>query len=342
MRTTVWRLKEGADNAAALAEAAVLIKRGDTVAFPTETVYGLGADGLSEAAVRKIFAAKGRPADNPLILHIAAKGEARLLAREIPDSAERFMEAFWPGPLTLVLKKRRQVPDAVTAGLDTVAIRMPAHPVAAKFINICATPLAAPSANVSGRPSPTTAGDVAADLMGRIGGIIDGGDAAWGIESTVVDCTATPPVVLRPGAVTLEEMEKLTPVAEGGEAGAPRAPGMKYRHYAPRAPLYLLPAVDAAYLASFLLSKGEKKARIGVLADRALLDALPAGVIGLGGWRGEGDLMAMAANLYNWLREVDRRGAELILAQPAAGAGIGRAVNNRLFKAAGGRFFDFR
>ncbi|MDR3349155.1 MAG: threonylcarbamoyl-AMP synthase [Acidaminococcales bacterium] len=342
MRTLLWRLERGKDNTAALSEAAALIRGGGTVAFPTETVYGLGADGLSETAVKKIFAAKGRPADNPLILHIADKGKIRLLAREVPDCAEKFIENFWPGPLTLVLKKRRQVPDAVTAGLDTVAVRMPSHPVAARFINICGTPLAAPSANISGRPSPTEAQAVADDLMGRIGGIIDGGSAAWGIESTVVDCAVSPPVILRPGAVTREDIEKVSPVREGEQgSGAPRSPGMKYRHYAPRAPLYLLSPADAARLAAFLISQGQGRSRVGVLAGRDLLDDLPAGIIGLGGWRGEQDYGLLAANLYQWLREFDRRGAELILAQPVAAAGIGRAVNNRLFKAAGGKFFVF-
>ena len=343
MRTLIWRLEEGKDDTAALSEAAALIRQGGTVAFPTETVYGLGADGLSESAAEKIFTATGRPADNPLILHIADKDEIGLLARETPDCAEKFIKAFWPGPLTLILKKQRRVPGIVTAGLDTVAVRMPAHPVAAKFINLCGMPLAAPSANISGRPSPTGAQAVADDLMGRIGGIIDGGDSAWGIESTVVDCTVSPPLILRPGAVGRAEMEKILPVREAGreEAGAPRAPGMKYRHYAPHAPLYLLPAADAARIASFLCGKGDEMARIGVLADSDLLSALPAGIIGLGGWSGESGYRLLAANLYRWLREFDRRGAKLILAQPAAPTGIGIAVNNRLFKAAGGRFFDW-
>ncbi len=321
----------------ALAEAADVIKQGGLVAFPTETVYGLGADGLSGQAVRGIFTAKGRPPDNPLILHIADTAMLGEITTNVPVKARLLMDAFWPGPLTLVLEKTPAVPDEVTAGLSTVAVRMPQHPVAQMLITLSGRPLAAPSANISGRPSPTVAEDVLEDLEGRIQGVIDGGAARVGLESTVVDCTLPVPVVLRPGRITLEQLSLVIgEVAWSGEAESalPKAPGMKYRHYAPKAPLYLLSDSLSACELTEALSVGlAKGTKIGMVARQNLSKNLPDNVL-FYGWEREEEL---AAGLYKWLRELDKRGAEIILVQKTVAKGLGQALMNRLHKASGGK-----
>ncbi len=239
-------------------KAAQCIAQGEIVAFPTETVYGLGANVFDERALRKIFVAKKRPPDNPLIAHIAEFADIDLLARRVPRSAEKFIEEFFPGPLTVVLAKRQSVPLIATAGLPTIGIRMPHHPVALAFLKACDVPLSAPSANLSGTPSPTTWRSVAADLDGRISCILKGGHTNVGLESTVVDCTGPVPRVLRSGAVTLEQLRDVIPstrVAAQGKAGPPKSPGMKYRHYSPRARVIIVSsprrigsATNAAYI----------------------------------------------------------------------------------------------
>ena len=233
---------------ALLEEAARILRGGGLVAFPTETVYGLGANGLDEAAARKIYAAKGRPSDNPLILHISAAEELAPLVRKVPEAARKLMEAFWPGPLTMVFEKSDIVPYGTTGGLDTVAVRMPDDPVASRMIALAGVPVAAPSANLSGRPSPTTARHVIEDMSGRIEMILDGGPVGIGVESTIVDVTGPEPVLLRPGAVTMEMLRDVVgevavdPAIAGPVAAdvKPKAPGMKYRHYAPKAELVLV------------------------------------------------------------------------------------------------------
>jgi len=226
--------------------AAALIKAGEVVAFPTETVYGLGADATSDDAVKKIYAAKERPADNPLISHFASLDEIRDYVVEIPDIAEQLAEQFWPGPLTLVLRKNEKISDLVTQGLDTIAVRIPAHSVAITLIKQAGVPIAAPSANLSGKPSPTTADHVMTDLSGRIPAIIDGGSTSVGVESTVINLTDTQPVLLRPGGTTIEELREIIPelkVPDAAHIDQPLSPGMKYTHYSPETQLVLIPHI---------------------------------------------------------------------------------------------------
>lgn len=325
-----------------LAEAAAVLRQGGLVAFPTETVYGLGANGLDPRAVLKIFAAKGRPADNPLILHIAEPHEVNKLAARVPANAAALMARYWPGPLTVVLARTRLVPDAATAGLDTVAIRLPESTVARELIRLAGVPIAAPSANTSGRPSPTTAQDVLADMDGRIEVVVDAGPCDIGVESTVVDCTTPVPTLLRPGGVTLEMlMETLGEVevdpALGGEHVVPRAPGMKYTHYAPAAPMTLYEGATAAVSAALADEAGRLVAagrRTGAVVTAETARRLPpAAVAAVYGDRG--DLEAAAANLYSALRHFDAAPVDVILAEGVGEAGLGLAVMNRMRKAAG-------
>ncbi len=325
-----------------LAEAAAVLRQGGLVAFPTETVYGLGANGLDPRAVTRIFTAKGRPADNPLILHIAEPHEVNKLAAKVPANAAALMAKYWPGPLTVVLARTRVVPDVVTGGLDTVAIRLPDSTVARELISLAGVPVAAPSANTSGRPSPTTAQDVLADLAGRIEVVIDAGPCGIGVESTVVDCTTPVPTLLRPGGVTLEMlMETLGEVevdpALGGENFVPRAPGMKYTHYAPAAPMTLYEG-EAAAAAPALAAEAARLAvtgrRTGAVVTEETARLLPPETVAVT-YGARGDLEAAAANLYSALRHFDAAPVDVILAEGVAEAGIGLAVMNRMRKAAG-------
>ncbi|MGV3463815.1 MAG: L-threonylcarbamoyladenylate synthase, partial [Heyndrickxia sp.] len=250
MKTLEWNVDSNVDNLKSnpqVVEAANLLKQNEVVAFPTETVYGLGANAISDEAITKVYEAKGRPSDNPLIVHIADFSQLYNLVLEIPKTAEKLMEKFWPGPLTIIFKvKSKAVSKKVTAGLNTVGIRMPDHPLALALIKAANLPIAAPSANSSGKPSPTTAGHVRDDLNGRISGILDGGETGIGVESTVVDCTGEVPIILRPGGVTKEAMEneignvEIDPALHENLNSKPKAPGMKYTHYAPNAPVYLV------------------------------------------------------------------------------------------------------
>ena len=328
-----------------IGRAAAILRAGRLVAFPTETVYGLGANGLDEDAVARIFAAKGRPQDNPLILHVAASDEVRPLLKEVPEEAERLMARFWPGPLTLVLPRSPLVPDIVTGGLDTVAVRLPDHPVARRIIRAAGVPIAAPSANLSGRPSPTTAEHVLADLDGRVEVVIDGGPTHVGVESTVLDLTTTPPAILRPGGVTREQLEDflgavIGPEAsrEGGDQQRPRSPGMKYTHYSPAAPLLLFlgpPELVVRAVAERAAAERRDGRRVGILTNDRHLEAYRADpgdiLVSLGP---EGDARAAAMHLFQCLRAFDAEGAEVILAEGIDEAGIGLAVMNRLRKAA--------
>ncbi len=341
MKTQYWRLDGTAADQAAIAAAAAAIKAGGVIAFPTETVYGLGANGLEAAAVEKIFAAKGRPADNPLILHVASLAQAEALVRAIDGNARRLMQAFWPGPLTLVLKKGAGIPDCVTAGLDTVAVRWPSHPVAQAVIQAAGVPIAAPSANLSGRPSPTDAQDVLADMDGVIDGVVDGGSAQVGVESTVVDCTGPTPVVLRPGGITLEALEaevgvaELDPALAGDQTATPKAPGMKYRHYAPKAPLWVVEGEQApARLVRAVQQQMLAGRRVGALVSIETAEQLPEGVITFV-YGSRGDAAALAEALYRLLRAFDRTPADWLVAEGVGEAGLGLAAMNRLRKAAG-------
>lgn len=307
-------------------EAARILASGQLVAFPTETVYGLGADALDLDAVHAIFDAKGRPSDNPLIVHVASESDVAAVARDVSDAARVLMERFFPGPLTLILPKRDAVPDVVTAGLDTVGVRMPRHPVAMAFLEACGTPVAAPSANRSGRPSPTTWKAVYEDLDGRIACILKGGRTDAGVESTVVDCTTDPPAVLRPGAVSLEVLREAlqealpgTEVrASGGEGGA-RSPGTRHRHYAPDA--------------TVLLVEGPDDAPTGLDVAYVGLDA-PADPESFGRVLVARDVEHYAHELFHYFRRADALGCRTIAAQIVPDEGLGRALNDRLRRAA--------
>ena len=346
MKTQYYKIDREQPDREIVAGAADIIRRGGLVAFPTETVYGLGANGLDAAAVSRIFEAKGRPADNPLILHISDRRELDALVREVPGWLEPLLGKFWPGPFTVVLPRSELVPDIVTAGLDTVAVRLPSLGAARELIRAAGVPIAAPSANLSGRPSPTTAAAVMADMDGRIGMVLDAGPCDVGLESTVLDCVAQPPVILRPGGVTQEMLEEcLLQVQSAGQGSAdenavPRAPGMKYRHYAPSAPLVLFPSeggvlveeVESRLLTalSAALLAGQKT---GAIVSAEMAPLLPAGVtVAVYGSRErQGET---AAGLYEALRFFDAHPVDVIFAEGVREEGIGRALMNRLYKAA--------
>ena len=335
-----------------IARAAEVIRAGGLVAFPTETVYGLGANGLNGEACSRIFAAKRRPANDPLILHLASADQLLDITSSVPELAQRLAEAFWPGPLTLVLPRGRRVPGVVTAGGDTVAARVPAHPVARALIAAAQTPIAAPSANLFGRPSPTTAADVLEDLQGRIDLVLDGGPTLIGIESTVLSLVGPQPVLLRPGGLPLERIEALMgPVLLPGEASVEEgqrapAPGMLLKHYSPRARLLYvlaqatgdLPLAALRREAAASLGRGE---RLGLLLCDAALAALTS-VPGERATLGEcGDLAGVAARLFGAMRALDRAGVDAILTHGYGSAGLGRALDDRLFRAAEGRTIPF-
>ena len=327
---------------ASISRAAECLRRGGLVAFPTETVYGLGAHALDAAAVRRLFEAKGRPADDPLIVHVLSFDALQPLVTTTGDHAQRLAERFWPGPLTLVLPKSDRVPREVTAGLDTVAVRVPAHPVARVLLEAAAIPIAAPSANLFSRPSPTRAAHVLQDLDGRIDMLIDGGNTDVGLESTVLDVTGAAPVVLRAGAVTLEMLRELLPnvsVRQSASAGGPMpSPGMMAKHYAPRAPLILFSG-DADLALNALVRRAQEAAaqgqRVGVLVTREDVDAFGDFPVQLAEMGTRDDLAGIAARLYAALRQLDAAGVDVILARniPAAD-GLGRAIRDRLQRAA--------
>ncbi len=299
-------------------KAARALADGGLVAFPTETVYGLGADAFNARAVRNIFRAKGRPGDNPLIVHVATCAQALCVARRVPASAQRLMDAFWPGPLTVILPRGARVPDAVTAGLDTVGVREPSHPVARKFLMAAGTPVAAPSANRSGRPSPTSWRAVRQDLDGRIDVVLKGGPSRVGLESTVVDCTGRVPVVLRAGAVTLEQLRRVEPrtrMAGSRDTAKGRSPGLKHRHYAPHA-------------AVRIVARGEEieagAAWIGV-------GRVPAGASVVKSCR---SVAAYARAVFHFFRACEAKGVTAICCAAVPERGIGVALMDRLRRAA--------
>ena len=326
-------------------EAAKLIQQNQLVAFPTETVYGLGGNGLVDETVDKIYQAKGRPSDNPLILHISTRYQLQGLVTHIPPMAEALMDAFWPGPLTLVLPKRPGTAMRASAGLDTVAVRMPDHPVALDLINEAGVPIAAPSANLSGRPSPTTAQHVLQDLDGRIAGVLDGGPTGIGVESTVVDASGEVPIILRPGGITPEQIAEITgEVAfDPGltlEGVAPRSPGMKYRHYAPEGEMWLVEGdhiEDTISTINRLIAAAREQGRkVGVLTTEENQQAYPlADQVFPCGKREE--LITVAHNLYDVLRKMDDKKVDFILSETFPEQGVGQAIMNRLRKAAGGK-----
>ena len=343
IKTKRWIVDKDVDSFEAcpqITEAALWIKQNEIVAFPTETVYGLGANAFSSEAVAKIFTAKGRPSDNPLIVHIANNEQLQLLtkATEIPKVAQELIDEFWPGPLTLVLNHKGEVSRLVTAGLSTVAVRMPDHPLALALIKEVGVPVAAPSANRSGRPSPTTAEHVAEDLAGKIVGIVDGGATGVGVESTVVDCTTEVPMILRPGGISREQLEMVIgPIAVDpaltDEGQAPKSPGVKYRHYAPNTPLVVV-EVGSVRLEALVKERKRTGLKVGVLTTIENKDNYSADVVKVCGSRA--DLNTVAAKLYDTLRSFDQHDLDIIYSESFPLEGVGTAIMNRLEKAAGG------
>ena len=316
-----------------------IIKQGGTVAFPTETVYGVGADALNSEAVRKIFIAKGRPADNPLIVHISTEAQLREIAQDIPETAFTLMNAFWPGPLTLILNKKAFVPEITTCGLDTIAVRMPNNPLALGLIEESGTPIAAPSANLSGKPSPTTAEHVIADLNGKIDAIIDGGPAIIGVESTVLDLTSEIPELLRPGGISVEEIRKHVGellVCDSLKGDVVKSPGMKYTHYSPETSMVLVlgNCISVGDKISELVSDYQLAGkRVGLLVTRETAEEVFSDHLFILGSRD--DLSEIASNLFAGLRHLDQQNLDVIIADGGLmDEGIGAAVINRLRKAA--------
>lgn len=324
-------------------EAGTLIAAGELVAFPTETVYGLGGDALHPEAAKKIYEAKGRPSDNPLIIHIADVGDLERVAKEVPDQAKKLADAFWPGPLTMIVWKKDEVPDATTGGLDTVAVRMPNHPVALELIRKSGKLIAAPSANTSGRPSPTEAAHVMADLNGRIPMILDGGTVGIGIESTIIDLTEPVPMVLRPGYITPEMLSEVLGEAviidpgiiAADDTTKPKAPGMKYKHYAPKADMIIVDGEKEAVvekinkLTEDACYQGKK---VAVIATEETKEDYKADVILSIGTREDED--SIAKHMYKILRDCDELEVDLIYSESFKTPRIGQAIMNRLLKAA--------
>lgn len=343
MNTQIYKIDSKAVDHRKMEEAAQLIRSGELVAFPTETVYGLGADALNPQASKKIYAAKGRPSDNPLIVHIAKFEDLEEIAKEVPQEAKKLADAFWPGPLTMIVNKNEKVPYETTGGMDTVAIRMPDHPAALELIRQSGCLIAAPSANTSGRPSPTLAEHVAEDLGGRIPMILDGGEVGIGIESTIIDLTEKIPMILRPGYITKEMLEAVigTVQTDPGIIAAdstkkPKAPGMKYRHYAPKANLMLIDGTKCAVvdkineLTDAMHSEGKKVGIIGT--DETVASYRGDMVLSIGAREDED---AIARHLYKLLREFDEADVDVIYSESFATPRIGQAIMNRLLKAAG-------
>ncbi len=343
METIVEKLDENHIERQKILAAARIIREGGLVAFPTETVYGLGADALNPEASRRIYAAKGRPSDNPLIVHIANFDALSGITASIPEKARVLGERFWPGPLTMIFEKSENVPLETTGGLDTVAVRMPSHPIALALIEAGTGYIAAPSANTSGRPSPTLAEHVYQDLAGRIPMILDGGPVGIGIESTIVDFSEEIPTILRPGYITKEMIEeiigevRMDPGLSGDEPDVrPKAPGMKYRHYAPRAELVLVKGQEAQVTAAIsrLVKEAELQGkRAGIIGTDETCGKYQEGIVKSIGTRRKEE--TIARHLYGILREFDELEVDIIYSESFSDAGIGQAIMNRMLKAAG-------
>lgn len=339
---------EGQKNSEIMEKAGMIIRSGGLVAFPTETVYGLGANALSEDAAKKIYAAKGRPSDNPLIAHIAHKEDVYALAQKVDHKGEMLMDKFWPGPLTIIFNKKDIVPYGVTGGLETIAIRMPDNNIALELIDSAGVPIAAPSANASGRPSPTMAEHVYDDLAGKIDMIIDGGDVNIGIESTIIDMTGEVPMILRPGYITKSMIEdvigevavdKITVIKDKSELSddyRPKAPGMKYRHYAPKADFTMFEGERddvVKYINNIVKENDAHGIKTGIIATDETLSLYDAGVAVSIGSRANEE--TVARNLYRVLRDFDKMDIDVIYGETFYNDDLGQAIMNRLIKAAG-------
>ncbi|MBW6408904.1 L-threonylcarbamoyladenylate synthase [Clostridium weizhouense] len=343
MRTNIVVVNNIFDDQEKIKEAAEVIKEGGIVAFPTETVYGLGADALNEESVKKIFIAKGRPQDNPLIVHVASKNIDSLV-ESIPEVAQKLMDKFWPGPLTIILKKKDIIPNMTSANLDSIGIRMPNDEIALKLIELSETVIAAPSANISGRPSPTDVQRCIEDLDGKVDCIVGGHKSIIGVESTIVDCTVNPPLVLRPGGITLEMLKEVNPRIEidkaimkkPSENLKPKAPGMKYRHYAPKAKVTIISGERKKTIEKIneiVHNYIDNNKKVCILTVEEHEHEYKEGTkILLGSIK---DLSTVAQNLFEALRKCDDLGADFILAEAYEEKGVGIAIMNRLNKAAG-------
>ena len=347
MNTKVLEIKADNIDMELLSQAAEYIKEGELVAFPTETVYGLGGDAKNPGASRAIYAAKGRPSDNPLIVHIARIADLYEVGVDIPEEAGLLARAYWPGPMTLIVKKAPDIPCETTGGLDTVAVRLPSHPIARELIKKSGCFIAAPSANTSGRPSPTKAAHVIEDLNGRIACIIDGGQAEIGLESTIIDLTEDTPTILRPGAISIDDVRAVTgdarmdPGLLSESTGRPKAPGMRYRHYAPKGELSIVEGERSAVIERIreLCEADEKKGRSAAVIAGSESVGEYAGyrVFDIGALSHEEEI---AKNLYDTLRRLDEEGIECIYSEAFDTPHIGTAIMNRLLKAAGHRVID--
>ncbi|MEX0763617.1 MAG: L-threonylcarbamoyladenylate synthase [Nitrosopumilaceae archaeon] len=339
MQTKILKISPTKPQISKIRCAARLIKQGEIVAFPTETVYGLGADALNPSAVKKIFEAKGRPADNPLIIHICNRKDLNKLATDIPNIAQKITKKFWPGPLTIVLKKSKIVPKITAGGLDTVAIRMPKNKIAQLLIKESGVPLAAPSANFFGRPSPTLSEHVSEDLFGRINLILDGGKTKIGIESTVIDLTRKVPMLLRPGGITLEQLQnllgtiKVHPMVKGKKSKLiHRSPGMKYRHYSPNAKIILVRGTSkrcVQKITSLIKKYHKEQKRVGVITTNKKTHYKSDMTQFIGQ-----DNDTIARNLFDSFRKFDKKGADVIIVKEIKDIELGFAIMNRLKKAA--------
>ncbi len=317
-----------------LKDAARCLKEGGLVVIPTETVYGLGADSSNADAIDKIYKAKGRPSDNPLIIHITDKSDVDNIACDISQDARRLMDKFWPGPLTVILKKQPHIIDKVTAGLETVAVRMPSHPTANKIIKMSGVYVAAPSANLSGSPSPTVLKHVADDMMGRVDYIVDGNDSTIGLESTIVDMSGDVPQLLRPGAITYDMLKEIVPDVIYGNShtdddAVPKCPGMKYTHYSPKADVIVVEG-DKEAVSAYIKNCLETNNNSGVLTYKGGKYEKAAFVIDAGY-----NMTEYAKNLFAALRTFDEHGVSIVYAEFANEFGMGEAVKNRLYKSAG-------
>lgn len=343
MKTIIRKVNKEHPEADIICQAGEILKKGGLVAFPTETVYGLGANALDEEAAMKTYAAKGRPSDNPLIVHIADMKDLPKIVTEIPEAAKKVAEKYWPGPLTMIFQKSDLVPHGTTGGLDTVAVRMPDHPIARDLILAGGGYISAPSANTSGRPSPTTAQHVEEDLTGKIDMIVDGGPVDIGVESSILDVTVDPPMILRPGAITKEMFESVVgtvavdhTLIKPDSKEVPKAPGMKYRHYAPKAQLTVVEGdTDAVvnYINERTAEHVANGMRAGIIATAETMEQYLAGDVKCIGTRA--DERTIAAGLFGVLREFDSDGVNVIYSEAFQEEGIGSAIMNRLLKAAG-------
>lgn len=349
MNTCIYRINKdlAEDDYNKLYKAGEVIRNGGLVAFPTETVYGLGGNALNSEASKLIYAAKGRPSDNPLIVHISDISELAPIVKEIPEDAKKLADRFWPGPLTMIFNKNEIVPDSTTGGLSTVAVRMPSHPVAMAFIKAAGCPIAAPSANVSGRPSPTTAEHVIGDLDGRIEIVLDGGPVDIGLESTIVDVTGDTPMILRPGYINQEMLNEVVgkvdrdPTLDGiAPAGTrPKAPGMMYRHYAPKGDLAIVEGdIDKVVSKINSFAHSYKEDEVGIITTEENADRYPYGQVVCVGRRDDEDTIARL--LYAALRTMDEKNVKYIYVESFSGGRLGDAIMNRLIKAAGHKFIS--